>query len=65
MKNYIFNINWIYPNRILIRRKSMRYLKMTLVGIKTVNTYTDSLDSNKIINNLGRVILSCISINTG
>ena len=43
----------------------MRYLKMTLVGIKTVNTYTDSLDSNKKINNLDRVILSCISIDTG
>lgn len=42
----------------------MRYLKMTLVSLEAVyaHTYTDSL---KKVNNLGRVILSCISIDTG
>ena len=67
MKNYILIINWIYPNRILIRRKNMRYLKMTLVSLEAVHTHThtDSLVNNKKVNNLGRVILSCISIDTG
>ena len=66
MKNYILIINWIYPNRILIRRKNMRYLKMTLVSLEAVHTHThtDSLD-NKKVNIKDRVILSCISIDTG
>lgn len=42
----------------------MRYLKMTLVSLEVVYTHTDSLDNTKV-NNLGRVILSCISIDTG
>lgn len=42
----------------------MRYLKMKLVSLEAVYTHTDSLD-NKKVNNLGRVILSCISIDTG
>ena len=45
----------------------MRYLKMTLVSLEAVyiHTHTDSLDNYKKVNNLGRVILSCISIDTG
>ena len=45
----------------------MKYLKMTLVSLEAVHTHThtDSLDNYKKVNNLGRVILSCISIDTG
>ena len=47
----------------------MRYLKMTLVSLEAVHTHThthtDSLKNLKKVNNLGRVILSCISIDTG
>ena len=46
----------------------MRYLKMTLVSLEAVHTHThthtDSLD-NKKVNIKDRVILSCISIDTG
>lgn len=48
MKKYILNINWIYPNRILIRRKNMRHLKMKLVSLEAVHTHTDSLDNKKV-----------------
>lgn len=44
----------------------MRYLKMTHVSLEAVHTHThtDSLD-NKKVNIKDRVILSCISLDTG
>ena len=41
----------------------MKYLKMKLISIEVV--HTDSLDNYKKVNIKDRVILSCISIDTG
>ena len=41
----------------------MKYLKMKLINIEVVDT--DSLDNYKKVNIKGRVILSCISLDTG
>ena len=40
----------------------MKYLKMKLISIEVVAT--DSLDNYKKVNIKGRVILSCISLDT-
>lgn len=43
----------------------MRYFKTILVSIEAVYTHTDILDNYKKVNIKGRVILSCISLDTG